>query len=234
MLPELTPGGYDLTEAIWDSAECMSGPSVEWLKSTAARHGIHLGMSFLEADGQDFFNSFVLATPQGKIAGRVRKNPPASAEAYFFRAGGDAHFIDTDIGRLGVSICYEALLYERLNEHFVNRVDLLLMPLSAGTPTPTFPLRKREGAAFEENIRALPLARSRSTRPSRHAGCHLLMGVGRCWCPGSASSIPWLRSSVPGLMPATGGGFARPKQSPCLRSSVSESRPVLRMNQFRE
>jgi len=34
LLPELTPGGYDLTEAVWDSAETMAGPSVAWLKAT--------------------------------------------------------------------------------------------------------------------------------------------------------------------------------------------------------
>lgn len=155
LLPELVPGGYELTEAIWESAETISGPSVAWLKSTAARHGIHLGMSFLEADARDFFNSFVIATPQGEIAGRVRKNPPASAEAYFFRSGSDPHYIDTRIGRMGVCICYEALLYERLREQFTCRVDLLLIPMSAGTPTPKFPLRKRDAAAFDANIRGL-------------------------------------------------------------------------------
>lgn len=155
LLPELTPGGYDLTEAIWDSAETMRGVSVSWLKSAAARHGIYLGMSFLEAEGRDFFNSFVLATPKGEIAGRVRKNPPASAEAYFFRAGSDRHYIDTDIGRLGVIICYEALLHERLLGLYRDRVDLVLIPMSAGTPTPVFPLRRRDAVAFEDSLRGL-------------------------------------------------------------------------------
>lgn len=162
LLPELTPGGYELTEAIWDSAETISGPSVAWLKATAAHHGIHLGMSFLEADAQDFFNSFVIATPQGELAGRVRKNPPASAEAYFFRPGNDSHYIDTSIGRLGVCICYEALLFERLKEQFTDRVDLLLIPMSAGTPTPRFPLRKRDAAAFDANIKGLPAHHARA------------------------------------------------------------------------
>ena len=155
LLPELAPGGYVLTDEIWTSAETMQGASVAWLKSTARRLNIYLGMSFLEADGADFFNSFILADRDGEIAGRVRKNPPASAEAYFFRAGDDAHFIDTAIGRLGVSICYEALLHERLADHQRNGIDLLLIPMSAATPTPVFPIRPKDCAAYDRMLQGL-------------------------------------------------------------------------------
>ena len=162
LLPELTPGGYVLTEEIWNTAETMQGQSVAWLKATARRLNIYLGMSFLEAAEADFFNSFVLAAPSGEIAGRVRKNPPASAEAYFFRAGSDEHFIDTDIGRIGVSICYEALLHERLAEHQQNSIDLLLIPMSAGTPAPIFPIRRKDCAAYERMLLGLAAHHARA------------------------------------------------------------------------
>jgi N-carbamoylputrescine amidase len=155
VLPELTPGGYVLTEQIWKTAERFDGVSVGWLRRTARRLGIYLGTSFLEADGVDFYNTFVLVTPGGEIAGRVRKNPPASAEAYFFRAGDDRHVIDTDLGRIGVGICYEALLYERIAEHYRASVDLVLLPMSAATPTPVFPIRRRDTVAFDLTLRGL-------------------------------------------------------------------------------
>ncbi len=149
LLPELMPGGYLLTEDIWKTAERFNGPSVAWLKQTAGRYAIYLGMSFVEADGSDFFNTFVLATPQGNIAGRVRKSPPASVEAYFFRAGTDPHVIDTEIGRIGVGICYENLLYERISALHHASVDLVIQPTAAGTPTPSFPMRRKDAAAFD-------------------------------------------------------------------------------------
>lgn len=155
VLPELTPGGYVLTEEIWNTAEPYDGVSVSWLKRTARRFGIFLGMSFLEAEGPDFFNTFVLATPHSDIAGRVRKNPPASAEAYFFRAGSDAHTIETELGRFGVGICYEALLYDRIVEHHQASVDLVLYPMSAGTPTPVFPIRQKDAVAFDRMLQGL-------------------------------------------------------------------------------
>lgn len=149
LLPELMPGGYMLTEAIWDAAETMEGRSVDWLKEKAKEHGIHVGFSFLEADGEDFYNTFVLATPKGEIAGRVRKNPAASIEAHFYKAGSDRHVIETELGRIGVGICYENLLYDRICELMESSVDLVLSPSAAGMPKPLIPGDVRR---FEEML----------------------------------------------------------------------------------
>ncbi len=152
LLPELMPNGFELTEDLWNGAERLTGPVVGWLKSNSQRLGIYLGMTFLEADGEDFFNTFVLTDPGGQIAGTVRKSPPASFEAYFYRAGNGAHFIDTDLGRIGVGICYENSLYERLLGLYENSVDLVLQPTSAPTPMISFPLRKKDAAKFDQWI----------------------------------------------------------------------------------
>ncbi len=139
LLPELMPSGYMATEAIWESAEPMDGPSVTWLKATAKEYKIYLGFTFLEAEGEDFYNAFVLATPKGDIAGRVRKSPPASIEANFYQAGDDPHVIETEIGSIGVSICYENLLYERICELSKLSADIVLSPSAAGRPKAILP-----------------------------------------------------------------------------------------------
>lgn len=139
LLPELMPSGYLLTEEIWDCAEPWNGPTCSWLTSLARRLGIYLGTSFLEVEGEDFYNTFALATPAGEIAGKVRKSPPASLEAYFYRAGSTPHVIETEIGRIGVGICYENLLYERLNHLVHSSVDLVLQPTAAGRLKPMRP-----------------------------------------------------------------------------------------------
>ena len=139
LLPELMPSGYMATEEIWNWAEPINGRSVEWLLGTAKRFGIYLGFSLLEAEGEDFYNSFVLANPEGKLIGRVRKNPPASIEAYFYKAGSDRHIIETELGRIGVSICYENLLYDQMCFLYDHNVDLVLSPAAAGRPKPIIP-----------------------------------------------------------------------------------------------
>jgi N-carbamoylputrescine amidase len=139
LLPELMPSGYLLTEELWNYAEPFNGPTVAWLKEIAERLGIYVGTSFLEAEGEDFYNAFALATPAGQIAGRVRKSPPASLEAYFYRGGNDSHVLETPVGRIGVGICYENLLFERLNDLYEAGVDLVLQPAAAGRLKPIIP-----------------------------------------------------------------------------------------------
>jgi len=139
LLPELAPGGYTLTEAIWECAEPFHGPTVVWLTKTAKSLGIYLGASFLEAEGEDFYNTFALAAPDGTLAGSTRKSPPASLEAFFYRAGCTSHVIETELGRIGVGICFENLLHERLLGLQEAQVDLVVQPTAAGRPKPMRP-----------------------------------------------------------------------------------------------
>lgn len=136
LTPELMPCGYTLTESIWNYAEPFTGQTVAWLTRLAKQLNIFLGTSFLEACNEDFYNTFVLATPDGSIAGKVRKNPPASLEAYLYRGGNDPHVIETPLGRIGVGICFENLLYDHLLEMQRASVDLILQPAAAGRLKP--------------------------------------------------------------------------------------------------
>jgi len=131
LLPELMSTGYIFSTAIWDAAECKNGPTEKWMKSSSARLGVWLGTSYLEADGEDFFNTFVLTAPNGKIAGRVRKQKPAGPEAFFFRGDTGSHTISTKLGKIGVGICYENYLCFLPQLLYDNEVDLILMPHSA-------------------------------------------------------------------------------------------------------
>lgn len=139
LLPELMPSGYMVTEQLWRSAETLDGPSVAWLRQMAEHFHVYLGFTFLQAEGEDFYNTFVLAGPDGNLLGHVRKRPPASIEAYFYRSGDDRHVIETELGRIGVSICYENLLYRHLCHLYQEKIDLLLAPAAAGRPKPFIP-----------------------------------------------------------------------------------------------
>jgi N-carbamoylputrescine amidase len=191
LLPELMPSGYMATEEIWNWAESINGRSVKWLLSTAKRLGIYLGFSFLEAEGEDFYNSFVLASPEGKLIGRVRKNPPASIEAYFYKAGSDPHVIETEIGRIGVGICYENLLYDQMCFLHGENVDLVLSPAAAGRPKPFIPgdVKRFEnmlinGRAIFAKTLGVPVVMANRVGPLETD------------LPGS---LPHLKSSFPGL-----------------------------------
>lgn len=155
LLPELMPSGFMVTEEIWDSAETIEGPSIKWLLNTAHHFRIYLGFSFLEAEGENFYNSFILAGPEGNLLGRVRKKPAASVEAYFYLSGSDRHVIDTELGRIGVGICYENLLYDQMCSLYKENIDLLLSPFAAGRSKPLIPGDKQRFDNMIINSRAV-------------------------------------------------------------------------------
>lgn len=128
LLPELMPTGYVWTTAIWERAEQRNGLTVQWLKANSKKLGIWLGTSFLEADGEHFFNTFILTTPDGGEAGRIRKQPPPAFEAFFTKGGSGSHVIDTELGKIGVGICYENQLSYIPRMMYKESADLMLMP----------------------------------------------------------------------------------------------------------
>lgn len=134
LLPEFMSQVYLLTPALWDSAEAFAGPTTRWPSETARRLGIYLGTSFLEARNGHFLNTFALAEPSGKIVDAVRKRNPSMWEAYFFYGELGALYLDTELGRISVGICFDNHTYEYASAMLQSSVDLILMPHSYCTP----------------------------------------------------------------------------------------------------
>lgn len=130
LLPEFALLGYDLSPRLWTAAETRQGRTVTELLALSRSLGLYIGTSFLEVEGEHFYNTFFLATPSGTVAGWVRKQSPAGAEGYFFRGHENPHVIETPLGRIGVGVCqenYRCFLPYALHEA---RADILLMPYS--------------------------------------------------------------------------------------------------------
>jgi len=155
VLPEFYPSGYVFTKKMWDTAETAGGPTISWLTEASRRLSIYLGTSFIEAEGSDFFNSFYLADPSGRIAGIVRKQALATFEACFTRGAPGPHVIATDIGLIGVGICFENALAFIPRLMHEQSADLLLMPHSAPGASPSFFTSKRDVAVEAERFRGL-------------------------------------------------------------------------------
>jgi N-carbamoylputrescine amidase len=131
LFPEFMATGSYLYFDTWDSAEPSQGKTVQWLKSTSSRLKIWLGASFMEASGEDFYDTFVLTAPTGEEAGRVRKQIPAGPEAYFFRGDPGPHVIETAIGKIGVGICAENYYCFAASQMLKQSADFILMPHSS-------------------------------------------------------------------------------------------------------
>ena len=65
VLPELAACGYAMATVLWDLAETKQGITVQWACKTAHQLGVYLGIGFIEADGEDFYNTYIFASRMG-------------------------------------------------------------------------------------------------------------------------------------------------------------------------
>ncbi len=107
--PELVTTGYTLHEKWVDLAEPVPGPTTETLGRIAREFGFYLIAGMPERDPQSdrIFNSAVLMTPEGDLAGVYRKVHLWNEEREYFAPGDRFQVFETKIGRIGVGICYD-------------------------------------------------------------------------------------------------------------------------------
>ena len=113
VFPELSLTGYVVRDQVYDLAERIPGPSTRAIERIAKANGMYIifGMPEIsEKTNSTLHNAAVIAGPKGYI-GKYRKMylPTHSVfeEKRYFRPGYQASVYDTEIGRIGVIICYD-------------------------------------------------------------------------------------------------------------------------------
>jgi len=107
-LPEFftTPIVYD--ERLYACAQPPTGPASAMLKEIAHEHGVWIGGSYLEQRGDDVFNTYVLAEPDGTLH-RHDKDIPTMVENAFYVGGSDDGLFETKLGPVGAAVCWETI-----------------------------------------------------------------------------------------------------------------------------
>jgi N-carbamoylputrescine amidase len=162
LLPELYPTGYLQTPDIWNAGETADGPTVRFLREQASQFRVHIGTSFLEADGEDFYDAFVLLSPNDRTH-KVRKQRAPSYEAYWFRGSSEGPcVIDCELGRISVGICADNHFGTMAECIERNRAQLHLMPHC-------YPIAREHPIWFPAALAAAS-RRQLETLPARYAG----------------------------------------------------------------
>ena len=131
-LPEMCLSGYTLARQDWQNSEPIGGSSERWLSETARRLGIHLCTGLVQFEGEDFYNTYLVADSEGTIVGRVRKT---QTEVGIHMAGSlDSHFVDTCFGQIGIGICADNHMVSFARLMREKNIDLLLMPHASPVP----------------------------------------------------------------------------------------------------
>ncbi|HTV00085.1 MAG TPA: carbon-nitrogen hydrolase family protein, partial [Luteitalea sp.] len=118
-------------------AEPIEGAAVDGLTAIARRHGVLVAAGLLEDAGPHLHNTHVLAGPDG-VLGTWRKMHVPMFEQPFYNGGGAPTVVDTPLGRIGITICFDAFLPESMRLLAVQGAEIVLLPFAAD-PLPVTP-----------------------------------------------------------------------------------------------
>src|SRR4051812_39644946 len=126
-LPEFFSTGIGFVPALAGAALPPDGAATQLLQRLATRHGALVGGSFLcrDSDGE-VRNAYLLARPDGAIAGRHDKDLPTMWENAFYVGGDDDGVMEVDGGlTAGAAVCWE-LMRTQTVRRLRGRVDVVM------------------------------------------------------------------------------------------------------------
>lgn len=107
-LPEFFTTPIILDDRLFGCALPRENPVLDGLVRLARHHGATVGGSYLEQDGSDIYNSYMLVTHEGEVH-RHRKDLPTMAECAYYVGGTDDGVFDTGAHTIGVAVCWETI-----------------------------------------------------------------------------------------------------------------------------
>jgi len=118
IFPELSLTGYVSRDLAYELAEPIPGPTIRSLEEVTKRENMYMVLGMPERSDKAravLYNTAVLLGPDGLI-GKYRKMylPTHSVfeEKRYFRLGYEAQVFETDLGKLGLTICYDIFFPE--------------------------------------------------------------------------------------------------------------------------
>jgi predicted amidohydrolase len=111
LFPECATTGYFVADRIASLAEPVPGPSSEELARLAHSTGVYLMVGMIEHAEGRYYDDAILFTPDGDYC-VYRKTHLFGAERAIFAPGDKPVVVDTALGRLGLTVCYDLMFPE--------------------------------------------------------------------------------------------------------------------------
>jgi omega-amidase len=106
VLPEMFTTGFSMNPAV--VAEPMEGPSMQWMRRTAAERDCVLAGSLAIADGKQFYNRFIWMQPDGRFSQYDKYHLFSFAgENRHYTPGKDKLIVDLKGWRIMPLVCYD-------------------------------------------------------------------------------------------------------------------------------
>lgn len=131
VLPECYLTGYvtDSVEATRERALPADHPSLAHVQELAALRNAHIVVGYLERDGAEVYNCAALFSPKG-LVGVYRKQHLLilGADRFVDSGAAEGPVFDTEVGRIGVMICYDLRFPEAARNLALRGADVIAMP----------------------------------------------------------------------------------------------------------
>lgn len=108
VFPECAVTGYPFSRA----EALVAAEPVDALGPLAASLGVHLAAGHLESSGDDLYDALSLFGPDGTRLATYRKAHLFSTERSLYSPGSSPVVVDTAVGRLGLTVCYDLIFPE--------------------------------------------------------------------------------------------------------------------------
>ncbi len=109
VVPETATTGYFIFDRLADLAEPEDGPTATALADLAAQTGVHLAVGMAIREGERFFDAQILWGPDGARLASYRKVHLFASERAFYSPGDGPVVVETALGRIGMSVCYDLI-----------------------------------------------------------------------------------------------------------------------------
>lgn len=145
---------FDNKQEVQSASIEVSSPYIVKIIGECQKYNVYTVIGFLEKDGSNLFNSSVLLGPEG-IIGKYRKNhlPGIGADVYVDKGDIPFKIFDTEIGKIGMTICYDARFPEAYRALTLLGADVIVHPTNSGVGSGFFaeillPARALENAVY--------------------------------------------------------------------------------------
>ena len=137
VFPETVTTGFDTglsSEELWDLVDVVPGRMTEEIQAAAGKHGVHLVWPTYRRAGERgrLLNTAILIGPDGKVIGMYDKTHPFPGERKEYggwtEAGTSAEVYETELGTIGMIICYDGDFPELSRLLAVKGAEVIVRP----------------------------------------------------------------------------------------------------------
>ena len=147
VFPELANTGYikgrveEFNVRFIEQAESIPGPTTDALGALARKHGVHIVAGLAELHPRipaTLYNSAVLIDPEGQVVGVHHKLHIPAEEKHYFYPGSTTEVYHTDLGTIGLLVCYDSEFPELPRILSLKGAEILVGIFNWGWPVGTY------------------------------------------------------------------------------------------------